>query len=117
MVNVGTGGLVFSFLQHHVIPGIPHWWVGKLNFFQIWWVGSRFLEETNGKLVIPGLAWWFGIRIGVALKNHNPFHVPPQTTNYHGNPKPSSLGVITHILGCKTGHFSLVLGWKRVTIT
>ena len=25
-----------------------------------------------------------------------------QNTDYHGNPKPSFLGVITHILGCKT---------------
>ena len=52
------------------------------------WLGRR--ASTGGRL------WW--VRAGY----HVGFWLGWWLTNYHGNPKPSFLGVITHTLGCKT---------------
>ena len=47
---------------------------------------------------------------GDVFGSTNSFHRVPPHRNYHGNPQPSFIGVITHILGVENLHFSWFWG-------
>ena len=47
--------------------------------------------------------------------DHHLFICSSLSTIHHGNPQPSFLGVITHILGVQNLHFSWLWGPKAVT--
>ena len=97
-------------ISNHIKPlGVP-------SFFHVpnlFCSASCFSRRRISSLTITGVAWlWFG-HVDPTFNERNlklrtPWFICVVENRlvtisyYHGNPQPSFLGVITHILGCKT---------------